>query len=205
MERNLHNRTLALAALFQCLGEVARLAQNGHGDAQVLQVMVGSILTLDAPSLESIYGGIASLRPGLHLLRNQLGAGPEPRDMEMMRHAVAVLYLERRLHNNSQIRDELLRGIHAAQRQSDYFDLTHDNVIAALASLYRETISRLGPRIIVRGDQQHLARENVASRIRVLLLAAIRAAVLWRQAGGSRLRLMFTRRALAEEAKRLLA
>ena len=204
MERNLHNRTLALAALFQCLGEVGHLAQSGYGDPEVLKVMVGSVLKLDAPSLESIYGGIAPLRPGLQLLRRQLGAGSEPRDMEMMRYAVSVLYLERRLHNNSQIGDELRRGILTAQRQSEYFDPTHDNVIAALASLYRETISRLGPRIVVRGNQQHLARESVASRIRVQLLAAIRAGVLWRQAGGNRLRLMFTRRALAEEAKRLL-
>jgi high frequency lysogenization protein len=205
LERNLHNRTLALAALFQCIGEVDRLAQSGQSDPAIFAAMIGSVLKLEAPSLESVYGGVETLRPGLELLRRQLGAGSQPRDMELMRYAVAVLYLERRLDTNPEITQQLGRGIDAAQRQSEYFKPTHENVIAALASLYRETISRLGPRIIVRGDQQHLANESTASRVRVMLLAAIRAAVLWRQAGGGRLRLLFGRRALVGEAERLLA
>lgn len=205
MERNLHNRTLALAALFQCIGEVDRLAQTGRSDPTVFATMVSSVLKLEAPSLEAVYGGIAPLRPGLELLRQQLGGASQPRNMEIMRYAVAVLYLERRLNANSEITQQLGRGIDAAQRQSEYFEPTHENVIAALAGLYRDTISHLGPRIIVRGDQQHLANESVASRVRVMLLAAIRAAVLWRQAGGGRLRLLLGRRALVNEAERLLA
>jgi high frequency lysogenization protein len=205
LERNLHNRTLALAALFQCIGEVDRLAQTGQNDPVIFSTLVGSVLTLNAPSLEAVYGGAEALRPGLELLRQQLGAGPKPRNMEIMRYAVAVLYLERRLDANPEIRDQLGRGVDAAQRQSEYFEPTHENVFAALADLYRETISRLGPRVIVRGEQQHLANDTIASRIRVLLLAAIRAAVLWRQAGGGRLRLLFSRRALVNEAERLLA
>lgn len=205
MERNLHNRTLALAALFQCIGEVDRLAQSGQSDPAIFSTMVNSVLKLEAPSLESVYGDIEALRPGLELLRQQLGAGPQPRNMEIMRYAVAVLYLERRLDANREITEQLGRGIDAAQRQSEYFEPTHENVIAALADLYRETISRLGPRIVVRGDQHHLANDSVASRVRVMLLAAIRAAVLWRQAGGGRLRLLFGRRALVNEAQRLLA
>ncbi|MGL4984757.1 MAG: DUF489 family protein [Plesiomonas sp.] len=36
-------------------------------------------------------------------------------------------------------------------------------------------------------------------------MAGIRAAVLWRQVGGSRLQLVFSRGKLAEQAKRMLA
>lgn len=205
MERNLHNRTLALAALFQCLGEVDRLARDGQGDPHTLEIMVDSVLKLESSSLESVYGGIQALQPGLELLRRQLGAGAQPRNMEIMRYAVAVLYLERRLDGNPEIRARLGQGIEAAQRQRDYFETAHANVISALADLYRETISRLGPRVIVRGEEQHLGNELIAGRIRVLLLAAIRAAVLWRQAGGGRLRLLFGRRGLVREAERLLA
>lgn len=205
MERNLHNRTLALAALFQCIGDVDSLARNGQGDTDSFTTLIGSVLKTDAPDIETLYGGVGRLRTGLELLRQQLGAGAQPRNMEIMRYAVAVLYLERRMENNSELRDQLGRGIDAAQRQSEYFEATHENVIAALADLYRETISRLGPRIIVHGEQEHLANPSVAGRIRVLLLAAIRAAVLWRQAGGGRLRLLFGRRALVGEAQRLLA
>lgn len=205
MERNLHNRTLALAALFQCIGEVDKLARTGQNDSESFGIMVGSILKLEAPNLEAVYGGVQALRPGLELLRQQLGSGTQPRNMELMRYAVAVLYLERRLDGNSEIRKQLGQGINAAQRQSEYFEPTHENVIAALADLYRETISKLGPRVIVRGEQLHLGNDTIASRIRVLLLAAIRAAVLWRQAGGGRFRLLFGRRSLLREAEHLLA
>jgi high frequency lysogenization protein len=121
LERNLHNRTLALAALFQCIGEVDRLAQSGQSDPAIFAAMIGSVLKLEAPSLESVYGGVETLRPGLELLRRQLGAGSQPRDMELMRYAVAVLYLERRLDTNPEITQQLGRGVDAAQRQSKYF------------------------------------------------------------------------------------
>mgnify|MGYP003589576645 CR=1 FL=1 len=41
------------------------------------------------------------------------------------------------------------------------------------------------------------------ARIRAALLAAVRAAVLWRQMGGSHLRLFFGRRRLAARARAL--
>ncbi|APZ43658.1 high frequency lysogenization protein HflD [Acidihalobacter ferrooxydans] len=205
MERTLHNRTLALAALFQCIGEVDRLARSGQSDPQTLDMLIRSVLKIDAPDLETIYGDSTALRPGLELLRQQLGDGPNPHSTKLMRYAVATLHLERRLDAQSAIRKQLGDGLEQAQRQSEYFDPTHDNVIAGLAALYRDTISKLGPRIIVRGEQVHLGNENIASRIRVLLLAAIRAAVLWRQAGGNRVRLLIGRRAMIDEAARLLA
>ena len=65
------------------------------------------------------------------------------------------------------------------------------------------TVSTLGPRIIVRGDPALLARPESANRIRALLLAGIRAAVLWRQCGGTRVGLILGRRRLLEAARGL--
>jgi high frequency lysogenization protein len=45
----------------------------------------------------------------------------------------------------------------------------------------------LSPRIMVNGDPAHLNNPENANRIRALLLAGIRAAMLWRQSGGGRL------------------
>ena len=203
MERNIANRTLALAALFGCVGEVDRLARHAQADHDFLETMIRSILKLSADSVDDIYGGAQALRPGLQWLLRELGESAQPRDAQLMRYAVSVIDLERRLHKNRAVADRLAAGIEDAQRQSDYFEPAHDNVIAALAALYRDTIGQLGPRVIVRGEPHHLADERIASRIRVLLLAAIRAAVLWRQAGGNRWRLLLERRAMAAEAARL--
>ncbi|AOU98108.1 lysogenization regulator HflD [Acidihalobacter yilgarnensis] len=205
MEKNLRNRTLALAAVFQCAADADRLARTGTLDEGALKPLIGSLLTRDSDSLEAVYGGIANLRPGLQILKAQLDPQERVRALEIMRYAVSLLHLERRLAKHPEMLERLGKGIDGAQRQAEYFEPGHENVIAGLAGLYRETISELGPRIIVRGEQSHLANEAVASRIRVLLLAGIRAAVLWRQAGGTRLRLLFARKPMLREAERLLA
>ena len=78
-----------------------------------------------------------------------------------------------------------------------------------LATLYQDTISRLAHRIQVEGQMDYLQNEYVANRVRSLLLAGIRSAVLWHQLGGRRWRLIFYRKRVQETAgslrRRLLA
>ena len=75
---------------------------------------------------------------------------------------------------------------------------------ARLAELYANTISTLGPRIMIRGDQNHLTNTENAAKMRTLLLAGIRAALLWNQAGGTRWKLLFERGKMQREADSLL-
>ena len=73
----------------------------------------------------------------------------------------------------------------------------------ALADIYTGTISKLTPRIMVRGEQGILESTGSRDMIRALLLAGMRSAVLWRQCGGCRLRLLWKRRALLAHAREL--
>jgi high frequency lysogenization protein len=57
---------------------------------------------------------------------------------------------------------------------------------------------------MVAGEQRHLSDPENADRIRAVLLAGIRSAVLWRQCGGVRWKLLFHRGRLQQEARRLL-
>ncbi|MGB5652079.1 MAG: DUF489 family protein, partial [Sedimenticolaceae bacterium] len=54
------------------------------------------------------------------------------------------------------------------------------------------------------GEPLHLQNPDNATRIRVALLAGIRAAVLWRQAGGKKWHLLLHRRAIASRARELV-
>ena len=95
-------------------------------------------------------------------------------------------------------------GIERARRQTEHFHITHENVIANLADIYSETISQIPPKIMVSGESQHLSNPDQANKIRALLLAGMRSAVLWAQLGGSRWQILLQRRRIAQEAERIL-
>ena len=74
----------------------------------------------------------------------------------------------------------------------------------ALANVYTDTISTLQPRIMVKGEESVLRNSDSKSMIRALLLAGMRATVLWKQCGGSRTRLIFQRRKILGICRMLL-
>jgi high frequency lysogenization protein len=78
-------------------------------------------------------------------------------------------------------------------------------VVARLADTYSQTISTLSPRIMVSGENNQLKNPENANRVRALLLAGIRSAVLWRQCGGRQWHLLLQRRKLIESARQLMA
>ena len=209
MEANNRNRTIALAALFQCVEGVTQIAARGNVDSDLFNACINSVLTDDDHSPEALYGGVEALKTGLRVLMYQLGASNitpdgKPKDIEATRYAVNLLYLEKKLANDPDMFQSLLKNIENAQQQLDFFAMTHPNMVARLAEIYTTTISKLGPRIMIKGDQSHLANPENAAKIRALLLAGVRAALLWRQAGGSRWKLIFARGAMQKEAQDLL-
>lgn len=199
------NRAIALAALFQACELVRQIAWSGRAELEPFDTCVGSVLALQAPDIEHLYGEVSRLRMGIDALVAQLAEAPQGRNVELTRYAVSVLHLERRLTKNSAMVAQLRAGLEKAQAQLEFFGPTHENMIARLAELYQQTISQIGPRIIVQGEQSHLSNPDNAAKIRSLLLAGIRAAVLWRQAGGNRWRLIFGRKQLLAEARALSA
>ena len=128
----------------------------------------------------------------------------QPKDLYIAKYVAGVMVLERRLNSAPHILEKIADGIERARNQIEHFSLLHDNVIAGLANTYSQTISTLKPRIMVQGEHVYISNPNNANRIRALLLAAIRATVLWRQCGGTRWQLLFQRQSIVNEAKRLM-
>ncbi|MFP4682155.1 MAG: high frequency lysogenization protein HflD [Ectothiorhodospira sp.] len=204
MEATNRNRTLALAAMSQSAVLVKELAWHGRCDLDPLQTLVSSLFAFDAQSLEAVYGGVDPLEKGLRTLVEQIESSSGQIDGEISRYLISVMELQRKLMKQPDMIQTLRRGIEVAQSQSEAFGTTHENVMARLGQTYQDTISQLGPRIIVQGEQAHLSNPDTAARIRTALLGGIRAAVLWRQAGGSRWRLIFGRNAMVREARGIL-
>jgi high frequency lysogenization protein len=201
---SLRDRTLALAALFQATQLVQQVARRGQAPDSAVEASIGSLFHIDAPSTDAIFGDAPSLATGLRAVLARLGTGGSTEELEVTRYAIALLHLERKLARHATMRETLRIGIERIRNQRNYFPPTHENILAALGELYQATISTLQPRIMVKGEPSFLADARRASLIRALLLAGIRAAVLWRQLGGSRWQLFFGRRRTLETARRLL-
>lgn len=182
-----------------------QIARTGTSDPEAFRVSVESVLRLDSESTEAVYGGRPGLRLGLTELCKQLDKGREGRDAELVRYALSLMFLERKFTRRRDLLAAVRRGVETASAQAEHFDATHSNVLAKLADIYVNTISTLTPRIIVSGDPLHLNNPENANRIRSALLAGMRAAVLWRQLGGNRLRLLFTRARVLATAREMLA
>lgn len=204
MNETIQHRTLALGGLYQSADLVSSLAWEGQVEPIAYRASILSLFETDAASYAAVFGGIAGVATGLKVLKAQLLRKSGPRDVEKTRYAIMLLFLQKRLEKNPELTETLKAGLERGKRQLAHFEPTHGNVIELLADLYQRTISPLGPKIIVRGNPVHLTHPQTASRIRALLLAGIRAAVLWRQAGGNRWRLVLERRVLLRETTALL-
>ncbi len=195
---------MALGGLFQAVTLVQQVAREGSADPEPFESSIASVLRIDAQSTDAVYGGSARLTRGLQALCRQLGREKALQDAELMRYAVSLLFLERQLVRNAKMLKRVREGIDAATQQCEHFSVTHDNVLAHLADTYASTVSQLQPRIMVQGTPEYLNTPVNANRIRALLLAGMRSAVLWRQLGGNRLRLLWTRKRIVLCAEELL-
>lgn len=196
------SRVIALAGVLQACRLVNDLAIRGSADAGCVRASLGSVFRIDADSAADVFGGVAEVRAGLETLLAQFEG--DHRDLALTRLVLSVLRLERRLARHPRMLRELRSGIDGIQRQVDHFGIAHATVQGRLAELYVTTLSRLRPRVIVHGNPTHLGNDQLVEQIRALLLAAVRAAVLWRQVGGSQLRLLLRRRQYAMLARGLL-
>lgn len=198
------DRCIALAAVFQVARLVSDLARHGVADPQATEASIYSLFQIDPDSSVAVFGGLHGVALGLRELRAQIMSG-NIRNTDIIRYAVSLLHLERKLAKRPELQEQIGDGMRAATRRLGHFSLLHDNILAQLADLYSETVSTLQPRILVQGEALHLQNSGIANRIRALLLAGIRAARLWQQTGGNRLRLLLGRKRLALTVDKLLS
>jgi len=195
------DRVIALAGMAQALSLVRAIALRGSCDAQAMRESLASVLRIDADSAADVYAGIGNLRHGLRVLIEQLDRAD---DADLSRMALAVLRLERRLARRPDMLERVRSGVGEIAKALDTHGGDLVDLPARLAQLYAATLSHLRPRVMVEGSEAFLQQPARQNEIRALLFAAIRAAVLWRQLGGSPWRLMFRRRQYAMLARGLL-
>ncbi|WP_207063090.1 high frequency lysogenization protein HflD [Motiliproteus sp. SC1-56] len=218
MSRTFDEQAIALAGVFQAASLVDQVARRGLIPQNSFEASINSIFVTSPKATEDVFGGREELPYNLSLgLKSllELGDKRQSQGKELTRYALSMLHLEARLNKTPQMLDKIGQRLDQIQQQSRFFDdaqapdegparYTHPKVIANIAGLYQETLSTFSFRIQVTGEPRNLQNNDNADKIRALLLAGIRAAILWRQVGGRRWHLLFFRSRVAKAAQRIL-
>ena len=224
MSRAKQEQAIAMAAIFQAAHLVDQIARQGSCSSSSFEVSIASLFEMNPATTEDIFGGRQQLKinlnEGFNSIQQIIDKKENAYSPMVMRYALSLITLERKLAKNSDYLNTISERLDELAKKADYFWLnnhrddeqtdasrfTHSSVLAGIDALYQETISNFNFRIQVQGDPRNLQNNENAARIRALLLAGIRAAILWRQVGGQRWHLIFFRSRVGDalqELKRL--
>jgi high frequency lysogenization protein len=199
----IEQRTLALAGVAQAARIVDLAAKTGSWPTPFVEASIHSLFCFEPEAVDAVFGTPQGIRLGLEQLSACLSLSQDESAAQTLRYTLAMLQLEKRFAK----RDDLLSIVHArlkhAAYSADNFSNNINTINSNIASIYQDTLSTLSYRIKVTGSAQHLNSPHVADLVRALLLCGVRAAFLWRQLGGSRLKLMLSRGEIRDTAARL--
>ena len=202
MSASLENQTIALSGLFMAAELVQKIANTGEYDEGQMRISLESLFSLDAESVPAVFGGKQNIRPGMQRLVAQLSGADTNPDMQITRYALTLLKIETRLQSGSATMDRIRRGLIEADKLRVHYDTLDEHVIDSLARIYSDNISTINPRVMVHGNEDYLKKESCANSIRACLLSGVRSAVLWRQCGGTRWRLVTGRQKYVNQASK---
>lgn len=212
-------QVVALAAVAQSAALVSKLAVHGNASQTELLACVNALLALNPRSESDIYPNLGHLNLGLRTLDDMLSRGRSPENSSLVRYILRMLLIRNKLDMDSAMQSNIRDRLHSIQplllvpenatpwrmTETEKTDgqLRQEQTFEQLATLYQDTISTLSHRIQVNGQEDYLQNDYVSNRVRSLLLAGIRSAVLWHQLGGRRWRLILYRKRLQETASAL--
>lgn len=204
MNTQYEEQDLALAGICQSASLVQKIARTGEASESAVEASLSSILVTSPDNTQQVYGSLQNLKTGFTALISQIDSDNTKKDPELTRYIASIISLERKLNRQHHALNELGDRVSHVQRQLAHVDFENNQIITNLASIYSDVVSPLAPKIQVSGNPKHLTIETNQKKVRALLLAGVRSAVLWRQLGGKRRQILFNRKALIQRARAAL-
>ena len=201
---SIENQTLALAGIFQSASLIVQLAYKGELNQAAYDCSFDSLFTFNAPTTIDVFGNLAGLSRGLKALTRYLGGENQDSGNNMAYYVLSMLKIASLLKRDQKMATVIQTGLQTIETQATEFEMSRISVASKIDGLYQDTISTINPRIMVKGEQNYLTNSANAGRIRVLLLAGVRAAVLWHQLGGGKWKLMISRKKYVHRANQIL-
>lgn len=204
MAESMREQVLALAALCQSVSLVDSIARTGNAEPVAFEACLQSLFSFSADNVEQAYGGVDKLEHGLRRLHDLLVAQRSQSDRELVRYLIGTTHLQRQLEKQPEVGAIIRSRLAHAEKGTQINSSKISELSPAISAIYKDTISQFKFRLKVNGSAQQLQNEHNADRIRALLLAAIRAAYLWRQQGGRRWHFLFKKNAILNTAREIL-
>ncbi|WP_343822316.1 high frequency lysogenization protein HflD [Psychrosphaera haliotis] len=200
MSEQMRNQTIAMAALCEAALLIQQVSKGQAFDSQAVATLVGGIMNTAPENVDQVYPNLASLKQGSYLLVHQLSGQATSKDVEVTRYLAGMMSLSKKLLNNQTALTGLSTSLKEVERRLEHFDITDSSIIGNFADIYSKNISPIGQKIKVIGTPQNLKQPIIQNQVRALLLAGVRAAVLWRQMGGKRRQFIFSRNKILKSA-----
>lgn len=187
---------LALSGVAQSAYLVKQLAQHGMVGQDKLNTLLRSLFISNPKTTEEVYGSVSRLNLGMQVLqeivRNDEGS---LKSADVLRYFLGLLHLERKMSAKNGMLEVIGSRLDAMDHLPlDDPDLANSVLLEEVSSLYKDTLSTLPFRIQVTGEVNFLKNEDIANKIRAVLLTGIRSAVLWCQLDGRRWHLLLGRK-----------
>ena len=189
-------KAMAVAGIIQACYLVSSIARSGLIAEDSLSGSLESIFVTNPDRVADVYGNGDGIRTGLRVVIEILGDGNYSKYAETVRYASAILTLEKQIRNKPEILRSIGVDLSNIQEHQSFHELSlcSAEVMTGLSEIYEKNLSNIQPRIRVHGQRKHLQESTNTTRIRALLLSALRSAVLWRQLGGNLIGLFLGRR-----------
>ena len=196
----IETQVLAISGVLRAARIVQDLARRGRTQSEHFRCALVSVGTVDESDAKKALGGVDSLVFGLDDLTQKQ---PDAFLMERVRYATALLDLARTLAKSPQASGQI--GKVLAELPDYLAGAEPDSVesIKALAGVYTSNLSDLTPKILIKGEQRFLEDPALVEKVRAILLAGVRAAYLFSQAGGRKWHLFIFRKKFAAVAAQL--
>ena len=186
--KNLDSQILCLAALYQSCNLISRIAWEGSYNEEEFTPLINSIMNIESETPQEIYGSMKALESGLRFMKKQIVDDIFTRSSETRRYISSIKNLIKKLDKETSIINKFQNELISLNNQENIFPSFDDKVIE-IGNIYQRTFSKIDPRIVISGDNSFLKNELNAARIRSALMAAIRSIYLWKQSGGSDIKL----------------
>jgi len=203
MHDNPEDIVISLAGMLQSTALILTLSQQGTLEKEVFTTAIHSIFMTHPTTAISVFGKLENLKLGLGQVIDLFNPTTQT-DKLFHRYLLSLMHLEKKLSQTPKLLDDVSLRLAQAKKQVAYFSIDHPTVLHNLADIYSYIVETCKFKVIILGSQRVLHAKINMEKIRILLLAGVRAAMLWRQSGGSRLQMLFRRKMLCDTASKLL-